>query len=105
MKNYLDDVVVAPFNMVISNYGEIIIAVNKKYGKEFKVFEHSKENVKLIFDERISENKKWGRENTAVPVPSMEKNTLKEKIIPELNQLDVSSKAIELFEYITKRAK
>lgn len=47
---YLDGMVVSEFNTTVSNYGQVIRAVNEKFGTQFVEFDHTKENVKRCFD-------------------------------------------------------
>jgi hypothetical protein len=46
---YKDRFVLAPFNEIIHNYGEIIRKVNQKYGTNFSEFIHSDVNVENCF--------------------------------------------------------
>lgn len=47
---YLDQVVVANFKEITSDYGAIIVRVNERYGTDFNVFEHSLESQDKLFD-------------------------------------------------------
>lgn len=44
-----DDIVIAPFDRVISDFGTIIDAVNQRFGTRFGRFEHTPENVETVF--------------------------------------------------------
>lgn len=45
-----DDVVIADFNLVTTDYGEIIRRMNKRYGTNFPLYESNKENEAEVFD-------------------------------------------------------
>jgi len=47
-----DRVIVAPFETVIDDFGEIIAAVNDRFGTDFVEFNHTDENVEAIRDRR-----------------------------------------------------
>lgn len=46
-----DRVVVADFRQVISRYGDVIAAVNRKYGTHYKRFGHAAQAVRAVFAE------------------------------------------------------
>jgi hypothetical protein len=50
MLPYRNDVIIADFETVTSNYGAVIKAVNTKFGTHFGVFQHTKENVDRCFE-------------------------------------------------------
>ena len=41
--------VIAEFNEVISNYGNVISRLNKRFNTQFSLFEHTKENIEKTF--------------------------------------------------------
>jgi hypothetical protein len=43
-----DDIVVAPFEVVTSDFGDVIAATNERFGTAFARFEHTAENVDTI---------------------------------------------------------
>lgn len=43
-----DEIVVAPFEVVITGFGQVIDALNKRFCTSFARFEHSVENVNII---------------------------------------------------------
>lgn len=47
---YLDEIVVAQFTDVTSDFGKVIENINQQYGSQFLPFMHSDENVKKIFE-------------------------------------------------------
>jgi len=47
---YLDSIVVADFQDVVTDYGRVIGRVNEKYDETFKLFEHTEENQQALFD-------------------------------------------------------
>ncbi len=44
-------VVIADFNEITTNFGQVIMRVNKKFGRDFSVFEHTPKNVGKVFQE------------------------------------------------------
>lgn len=46
---YRDDIVIAPFERVTSDFGAIIDTVNRRFGTRFGRFEHTPENVEAVF--------------------------------------------------------
>ena len=49
LRKVADQVVVAPFDIVVSDFGQIIELVNEKYATNFNLFDHSEENQKAVF--------------------------------------------------------
>jgi hypothetical protein len=47
---YKDKVVIAPFEEVVNDFGKTIERLNKKFDTNFKVFEHTDDNVQKIFE-------------------------------------------------------
>lgn len=41
--------VMAPFEQVTADYGQVIAAVNERFGTQFEPFEHTQENVRGVF--------------------------------------------------------
>lgn len=47
---YKKSVLLAEFNVIISDYGKIMERFNIKYSKHYQLFEHTAENVEKVFD-------------------------------------------------------
>lgn len=66
-------VVVAPFELVVSDFGAVVRAVNARFGTDFGVFEHTEENVARCFARIEAEHaRRFGRtieERIARPSP------------------------------------
>lgn len=84
---YLDQIVVADFNEVTSDYGGVIVMLNERYGTDFNVFEHSLESQNKLFD--------------AAPAhlsPSEERDIIKSKYLDCWEEIQVSSRVKEAYE-------
>jgi len=78
-----DKVVVADFEKVTSNFGEVIAIANKKYGTAYKLFEANPENLERVYKEidAINSVADEGKE-THVARPSKEREKIKVDIPP-----------------------
>ena len=84
---YLDQVVVANFKEITSDYGAIIVRVNERYGTDFNVFEHSLESQDKLFD--------------AAPAhlsPSLERDKIKLKYLDYWEKIKESSLVNEAYD-------
>jgi hypothetical protein len=84
---FLGRVVVTSFQKMITDFGTVTRRVNAKYGTSFGVFNHTKENEAAVF-ERIRQRNlvRWpeGMRKTALAIPTVEREALKEKLRAEL---------------------
>jgi hypothetical protein len=66
LRPYLDQIVVATFDQVTTDFSAVIRRVNERYGTDFGLFEHTEENARRSLDE-IKEHSKerWGDGLTA----------------------------------------
>lgn len=84
-----DQVLVAPFDLVRTNFGEVMVQLNERFNCSFEVFEHTAENEESCFKLITQEAKRKyeGSTNlinrTAKPTP--ERQLLKQKMIHELS--------------------
>lgn len=86
---YLDDIVVATFDEVISDFGAVIEKVNKKYNTNFRLFEHTNENISHVFQSIDSRAKLLWRMPDVTLItarPAEEKEQIKRKILNELSE-------------------
>jgi len=105
LKKYINEVVIAPFYIVIKDYGKVIEVVNEKFDKNFNIFNHSKKNEKIIFFERIKYNKSLGRNKFSAPVPFLAgKKKLKNIIGKKISNLKITKKAENLYEFFVKKS-
>ena len=90
---YREGFVVAPFEEVIHNFGQVILRINKRFGTTFVPFEHTDENVQRVFA-LVEEMDKADRKSnaateTTVARHSATRQALKEARKQELDQLSV----------------
>jgi len=104
LKKCLDKVVIAPFDVVTSDFGRVIKAVNAKYGTNFEVFDHTSDAQSEIFLDRIRAYERRGLSPLGVTVPLLEKDRLKREIIPQIKNLPISQKAMEIYNHIVSRS-
>ncbi|MCG7893388.1 MAG: hypothetical protein JAZ12_02945 [Candidatus Thiodiazotropha taylori] len=84
---YINDIVIAEFDTVISDYGKIIRLINEKYLSTFEVFNHTTENEQKVLElvQKAGEQESNDKiDERTVARPSVERTVLKEKILPEL---------------------
>lgn len=90
LKPYVDHYVIAPFDLVVSDFGHVIQAVNEKFGTEFALFEHTEENLQRCFA-RIEQMdmRNTGRDNVTsqtVSRPSQERDRMKQFVREQLER-------------------
>ena len=93
IRPYSDGYVLATFEQVTSDFGQVIDRINRKFKTDFLRFEHTPENVSRVF-EMVEEMDKAdrGEENateTTVARPSEYRRILKMQRLEELMQADV----------------
>lgn len=85
---YKNSFVIAEFDDIISDFGQIIDLLNQKFGTSFIRFEHNDQNVEKCFRLVEEMNRNYmGQENvveTAVARPSKQRNRMKNQLINEL---------------------
>jgi len=93
-----DRVVFVKFELVISDFGQVVSAINRKYATSFDVPVHSGEFEAKIFGEIqvINDNYKHGREET-LSMPSAVKDVQKLDRLKGRRELELLSKAEELY--------
>lgn len=84
LKKHIEDFVFGSFCTATSSFGKLIEVVNKKYNKNFEVFEHNEEKELKIMDIVKKSNKKSGLRENQVGVPSEEKDEVKDKYRQEV---------------------
>jgi hypothetical protein len=79
--------VVSDFPRTIGNFGSVIAEVNRRYGRQFALFEGTDEQKQEV-DRRIRDehDRNMGAVATTLPLPSAEKAALKERILDRLHQ-------------------
>jgi hypothetical protein len=80
-----DDVVIAPFSTVVSDFGSIIRSLNDRFGTSFREFLHTEENVRLAFQSVEARGRrdaaKQGRDHeSGVARPSPARETQKSRL-------------------------
>lgn len=82
---YRDSYVLGRFEEVTTNFGRVIERVNAKFGTGFTPFEHTEENVRLIFS-RIEDNYRSQGQKVGIARPSAARKDLKEIFREELQR-------------------
>lgn len=107
LASYLDKLVVAEFNQVISDFGEVIRRINKFYGKSFRIFHPTEQNVAICFRALEEMNKVYGGrrtaavEETTVARPSKLKDEMKAILRQEIEKQEhqhLVSQAKDIYE-------
>lgn len=86
---YKDKYVIGRFEEVTTNFGSVIQRINERFGTNFKLFEHTEENLKKVF-QRVEEMDKkdtglpYVKEET-VARPSPKREKLKRSLQEKLN--------------------
>ena len=88
---YREGFVVAPFDEVTNNFGQVILRVNERFGTVFVPFEHTDENIQKVFalvEEMDKADQKRGTvTETTVARPSAVRDDLKEQLRHKLKSL------------------
>ncbi|RMH35843.1 MAG: hypothetical protein D6690_07920 [Nitrospirae bacterium] len=91
----IDKVVMAPFEEVTRNYGDIIERLNNKFGTNYSRFEHTEANVKNVFQEIEEINKKLDHGlETHVARPSQKRGEV-QVVLPHSNTRDDANRLFE----------
>lgn len=96
---YAPKVTVADFEQVTGNFSDVISRLNRRYGLDLKLFEHTPENVARCF--RIIES--WRTPESLTPRPSPHRDALKEALSRDLRRGELSRilrRATDLYEAI-----
>ncbi len=93
--SYRAGFVVAPFEEVVSDFGQVIVRINKRFGTSFVPFSHTEENVRKVFAlieemDKIDQKKGIVSETT-VARPSAIREAIKEKKKRELMDSEAES--------------
>lgn len=102
---YKDSFVVADFDRVIGNFGEIIQEVNQKYQTEFQEFVHTDENVAKCFAviDDFYRGAGEGKISTqTVARPSSDRKKLKEQLRKQFNSHGINKMRLEADKIYTK---
>ncbi|MBW2123995.1 MAG: hypothetical protein JRH07_19420 [Deltaproteobacteria bacterium] len=87
---YREGFVVAPFDEVINNFGQVVARVNGRFGTAFVPFEHTEENIRRVFtlveEMDKADQKEDSVTETTVARPSAVREELKIRRKKELNQ-------------------
>jgi len=87
---YREGFVLAPFDEVINNFGQVVVRVNERFGTTFVPFEHTEENIRRVFalveEMDKADQKKESVTETTVARPSVVREELKKIRRQELNQ-------------------
>jgi hypothetical protein len=88
ISHYRNSFVVAPFDEVINNFGQVIVRANERFGTIFKPFEPTDENIRKVFALVEEMHKAYHKRDsvieTKVARPSAVREALKLKRMPEL---------------------
>lgn len=99
----IDNIVVAHFDDVTSDYGNIIERINKKFDKKYVRFAHTEENVNLVYQEvaRINDLHYQGA-FSSLAIPHKTKENIKPNLVfNEYEQL-LLARANEIYEVFGK---
>ncbi|WP_152918055.1 hypothetical protein [Ardenticatena maritima] len=86
---YRTGFIVAPFEEVVSNFGQVIVQTNERFGTRFVPFEHTEENIQrafaLVEDMDMKDRKKGKVTETTEGRPSWMREELKARKKSELD--------------------
>ena len=101
-----DKVVIGDFKKVITNYGEIIKEINKKYDKHFEIFEHTPQalkDVKRIIEKmELEDSKNKEIRITHIAYPTIEREKLKKQVKEMIKNNRKLSLLLQEAQYIYK---
>jgi hypothetical protein len=105
---YRDRFVVARFEEVSTDFGEVIRRLNERFGTSFQEFQHTEANVALCF--KIMEDHARGTAGKVVEKkvarPSQQRETMKNGLRPAFrspNLARVRADAYDIYETLTSR--
>lgn len=104
---YREHFVVARFEEVTGDFGEVIQRVNRKYGTEFTPFDHTEANVERCFevlDERVRARNKGKLRERSLTRPSEDKKAAQqrfEKRLEDPHLADLMQQAEEIYRAYT----
>jgi len=79
---YRDKVVMADFSEITTDFGQVIRRVNKRFGRSFQEFEHTKANTERVFE--LTEERNRGLHGRVderyVARPSIERQAMKDRL-------------------------
>ena len=85
---YRDQIFLARFEDVISDFGIVLEGVNAKYLTKFTLFEHTPENEDKVFSKIDDYSKKLNAGELGVARPSLSRAHLKERLLGEIMSLE-----------------
>jgi hypothetical protein len=108
---YRQGFIVAPFDEVISNFGNIIESVNARFNTSFKTFEHTPENLEVVYAmieqmDMADQNISMVTEET-VSRPSKEREALKRDYSNEFDDpsvIDGLCRAEKIFNFLVNNS-
>lgn len=92
-----DDVVLADFSAVISDFRKVIDAVNEKYQTNFGKVEITEEIRQEIFKRLRERHAHFNQKQYLLPVPSSERDRLKEPLRERINHTPRLEEALTLY--------
>lgn len=81
---YLNQMCIANFNEVISDFGKVTVRLNEQFGTAFEVFDHTEENQRKLFNSSADHLS-----------PSVDRENVKVKYLDYWNELE-GTKEVEL---------
>jgi hypothetical protein len=96
---HIESVVIGRFKQVINDFGDVVRAVNSRFGKNFTPFEHTEENVNRVNNARGYH-----------AGPSDRRRRLKEEVRSNFSGFkrpsgEIVDRAVQLFEVYEQKAK
>lgn len=110
---YSENFVLAPFDVVIRDFGKVIDDVNRKFGTDFLPFEHSEKNVNNVYRRIDEDNKLLTSKNNkemfvnTVARPTKEREEMKNALSIEMEKLivmDDYAKAQKVYQLLLDKA-
>ncbi|MGH9085641.1 MAG: glycosyltransferase [Acidimicrobiales bacterium] len=92
----LDDVVVATFNEITTDYGVVMDALNERFGLGFRRFEHTPESEAAVFAAIDGHHRDhWGDDEAGLPRPVEAQRHLKDRVRQEILRPELSALLLE----------
>ena len=103
---YKDYIVLVDFELVVSDFNQVIKLINKKFNLELNQFDSSQENIKkckaLVLEMDMIDRNSEQVNLSTVSLPNKYKEIRKRKIISNINNEEVFHSAILLYNKLTK---
>ncbi|MHA1381699.1 MAG: hypothetical protein ACTSRG_25295 [Candidatus Helarchaeota archaeon] len=104
VKQLTHSIVVADFDEIINNYGEVIKKVNKRFNCNFMPFNHNQNEIRKVFSKIDELNLRLSSSNpNKISRPNIQKKAYKSKLKPYVEKEPLLEIANEIYKFLKKR--